>query len=541
MPRRAAYRDWLRPSHDGRRVTPVPNPRTLALAVAAGAVVTALGVTAPALASVTAPALGSVAPAGGPVAVVPAATTATGKPTAGCPVGLSAVTLTTPAEPRLATAAPRLPGAVVTKADGSVVRSLCLGAQPTPTPAPSVPADRVVGGPRLAEPGVITDLPAGVPAPPDMPHVSYVLADLDTGQILAAKNAHARLLPASTLKTLTALVVIPALDPKTVVIGADEDTRADGTRVGITVGGRYTVDDLLNGLILNSGNDAAYALARTYGGRAKLLADMNAKAGALGAWDTVAGDPSGLDAAGQRSSAYDLALIGRAAMGLADYRRRAVMPNAMFPGGLVTPSATPGAPTTKTKAGAPTLVEGPPFQIDNHNQLLGVYPGVIGVKNGYTVAAQGTYIGAVTHGGRTLIVAEMGSPEPQVHSTPALLDWGFAYAAQARPVGRLVSPGEVPQAPDQAPSTTSVLGTSSSAPAGTAAAVGSSRSSSPAPQPIELALAGAVNGWWSGLVGWVRWAVIGGGVATVGALAALAALVARRRRRARAPRGSYQR
>lgn len=163
------------------------------------------------------------------------------------------------------------------------------------------------------------------------------------------------------------------------------------------------------------------------------------------------------------------------------------------------------------------------------------------MKNGYTVAAQGTYIGAVTHGGRTLIVAEMGSPEPQVHSTPALLDWGFAYAAQARPVGRLVSPGEVPQAPDQAPSTTSVLGTSSSAPVGTTAAVGPSRSSSPAPQPIELALAGAVNGWWSGLVGWVRWAVIGGGVATVGALAALAALVARRRRRARAPRGSYQR
>ncbi len=508
----------------------MPTLRTAALVTAVSLLAAALGCTAPALASV--------ASTGGAVTALPAATTTTGKPTGGCPVGLSAVTLTTPPEPRLATAAPRLAGAVVTRADGRVARSLCLGAQPTPQPAPSVSADRVVGGPRLAEPGVLTDLPAGIPAPPDMPHVSYVLADLDTGQILAAKNAHARLLPASTLKTLTALVVIPALDPKTVVIGAVEDTRADGTRVGITVGGRYTVDDLLNGLILNSGNDAAYALARAYGGRAKLLADMNATAKGLGAWDTVAGDPSGLDAVGQRSSAYDLALIGRAVMGLADYRRRAVMPHAMFPGGLVTPSTKAGATANKPRGASPTLVEGPPFQIDNHNQLLGVYPGVIGVKNGYTVAAQGTYIGAVTHGGRTLIVAEMGSPEPQVHSTPALLDWGFAYAAQARPVGRLVAPGEVAQAPDQVPSATSAVITSSSRPADTTDAVGSAGPSNAVPEPIEFALAGAVSRWWTGVPDWLRWFLLVGGLASGGALTAL---VGRRLRRARGRRGSYQR
>ena len=487
---------------------------------------------------------GLLAGPGGPVPTAVAAGTPTPTATGPCAVGLTPTHLITAPVPSLATAnarAVRAGGTATTRADGSSDRFTCLPESPVPLAAPTVAAEHVVGGPRLATTGVVSDRPAGVPAPPDTAHVSYVLADLDTGEILAAKNPHAWLLPASTLKTLTALVVIPALDPDRVVIGEEEDTAADGSRVGITVGGTYTVGDLLNGLILSSGNDAAYALARTYGGRPALLAAMNARAGSLGAWDTVAADPSGLDAPGQHSSAYDLALIARAVMSLPGYASRASLPVAMFPGGLV-----PASPTTKAggKVVAPTasLTSGPPFQIDNHNQLLGVYPGVIGVKNGYTSKARNTYIGAVRLNGRTLLITTMGSPEPQAPSAVALLDWGFAYAAQLHPVGTLVADGSAPQPPElggatasASPSTTSAepwTGTGASSPDAAARA----GATAAAATPIERVVGAALSEWWGGLPEAARWGLLG---ALASALAAAAWLGVRRwRRRAR---GVYQR
>ncbi|MBK8468798.1 MAG: serine hydrolase [Candidatus Phosphoribacter sp.] len=476
-----------------------------------------------------------------------ATTKATVKPA--CPAGLTETRLMTPSATPLATARPRLAGTVRSLPGGQTVRVACLGPQPTPFQAPALVPEHVVGGPRLAETGVVTDLPAGVPVPPDMPHVSYVLADLDTGEILAAKNAHAWLRPASTLKALTALTVIPRLDPGTVVFGAAEDTLADGTRVGITVGGRYTVDDLLNGLLLGSGNDAAYALGRAFGGRSTLIAAMNTEAARLGAWDTVAVDPSGLDAEGQRTSAFDLALIGRAAMGLAEYRRRAALPVATFPGGLVLRSASPSTAAAKRSTGSgasATLVPGAPYQIQNHNQLLDVYPGVIGVKNGYTSLAQGTYIGAVRYNGRALIVAEMGSPEAQVHSTPALLDWGFTYAAQARPVGHLVAPGSAAQPPELGgPAVTSsaspTLSTSAtmSDPAAWQGANEPVPAPSSSPTAFEVALAAGVSSWWAGLPDGGRWGLLGGLAVAVLGLGALLRRLSGRRLSGR-PRGTYQ-
>jgi D-alanyl-D-alanine carboxypeptidase (penicillin-binding protein 5/6) len=463
-----------------------------------------------------------------------------------CAVGLTPSHLVTPPVPSLASPqarAARAGGIATLRADGSIDRLACLPASPVPLGAPTVAADHVVGGPALATTGVVTDRPAGVPPPPDTAHVSYVLADLDTGEILAAKNPHAWLLPASTLKALTALVVIPALDTQRIVLGADEDTQADGTRVGITVGGTYTVGDLLNGLILSSGNDAAYALARAYGGRPALISAMNARAGKLGAWDTVAVDPSGLDADGQHSSAYDLALIARAVMRLPDYAARASLPRTMFPGGLI-----PASPTTKAGGVvvAPTasLTSGPPFQIDNHNQLLGVYPGVIGVKNGYTSQARNTYVGAVRVGGRTLLITTMGSPEAQAPSAIALLDWGFAYASRVHPVGTLVAEGSAPQPPElggpvPTPTATAASTATAAAPwTGTSSTlVGSGEASASAGvTPVERALAAAVSGWWGGLPDVGRWGLIGLLVVVL----ALASALAVRRWRSRV-RGAYQR
>jgi D-alanyl-D-alanine carboxypeptidase (penicillin-binding protein 5/6) len=302
---------------------------------------------------------------------------------------------------------------------------VCVIAPPTPIPAPTVAPEHTVGGPQLAAAGTIVDKPEGVPGPPDGGEVSYLIADMDSGQVLAAKNPHAWLLPASTLKTLTSLVVMPAVPPTTTVVATDDEVNADGTRVGMVSGASYTVDDLFHGLVLMSGNDTAYALADAYGGRDKTIADMNAKARQLGAWDTVAVDPSGLDAPGQHSSAYDLALLGRAVMQLPAYREVATTKMYTFPGG--------------TDRSGKVF---PPFEIQNHNQLLDNYAGTIGIKNGYTTGARNTFVGAVTRNGRTLLITQMGSTmTPSWQRQAALLDWAFANVAQLRPVGTLVAPG----------------------------------------------------------------------------------------------------
>ncbi|HEV7148021.1 MAG TPA: peptidase M15, partial [Pedococcus sp.] len=157
----------------------------------------------------------------------------------------------------------------------SVLMAGAAGAVTTPTPsttAQPVPTDSVnpkvtIGGQRLASMGVVTDLPAGVPAPPPLRDESWLLADLDTGAVLAGKAPHARLLPASTLKTLTALTLIPKLTATTTVTATAADARMDGTRVGLVPGLPYTVHQLFQAMLMASGNDAAHALAQAAGGR----------------------------------------------------------------------------------------------------------------------------------------------------------------------------------------------------------------------------------------------------------------------------------
>ena len=352
---------------------------------------------------------------------------ASGAPGISCPTGQGPTLSTQPPTPgKVAKPNP----SVTTLPDGSTVTATCVVVPPTPFPAPVVAAEHTVGGPRLAGSGVIVDKPAAVPDPPAVTDTSYVIADMGSGAILAAKNPHAWLLPASTLKTLTSLVVLPALDPTSKVTATDDEVRAEGTRVGMVSGATYSVTDLFQGMILMSGNDAAYALADAYGGRDKTIAAMNGLAGRLGAWDTVAVDPSGLDADKQRSSAYDLALFGRAVMALPAYRAYATTKDYTFPGG--------------TDRGGKVY---PPFGIQNHNTLLEKYPGTIGVKNGYTTGARHTFIGAVTRGGRTLLISQMGGTVvPSWQPSAALLDWAFAHAGEVRPVGELV--GSAAQPPE---------------------------------------------------------------------------------------------
>ncbi|KAB8197786.1 D-alanyl-D-alanine carboxypeptidase [Nonomuraea phyllanthi] len=286
--------------------------------------------------------------------------------------------------------------------------------------APTTP----VGGEALGSRGLVA--PPGVEHPPKTQAKSYVIADVETGDVLAAKDAHGRYLPASTLKTLTAVTLIPKLDKDREIRPSRNACNQEGSAVGLSVKATYKVDDLFRALLMASGNDAAMALAETNGGLAKTMRDMNAEAKRLQAYDTVAKTPSGLDKPGQSSSAYDLALIARAGLANPAFREYISTKRANFP-----------APKGH-------------YEISNHNKLLGRYKGMIGVKNGWTSKALGSFVGAATRDGHTIVVSIMRHDGYFWDEVAKLLDWGFAVRGKATPVGKLVNPAPDVQAAPRA-------------------------------------------------------------------------------------------
>jgi D-alanyl-D-alanine carboxypeptidase (penicillin-binding protein 5/6) len=302
---------------------------------------------------------------------------------------------------------------------------------PTPTsPYPGRPPQghgpdgRTIGGEALDTRGLV--VAEGTPALPDgVTAAGWLVADAGTGDVLAASDPHGRYYPASTLKTLTLLTLVPLLDPARVVVGTAEDENVEGSRVGIVEGGRYPVSLLFQAMMLQSGNDAANALARAAGGVDVTVAAMNETAEDLGAFDTVAGTPSGLDVAGQSSSPYDLALIFRELV---------------------------SDPVTATVLATPTAqmpaVEGrsPGYQIQSQNPLS-TYAGDLGGKTGFTDAARHTFVTAAERDGRRLVVSVMNTENTPLRAgeqAARLLDWGFAVPAGTEGVGTLVTPGTLP-------------------------------------------------------------------------------------------------
>lgn len=330
---------------------------------------------------------------------------------AGLVGGLGAAALPATADQAGAAPASR-PGA----AQAGVVHAEAAVPVPARSGAPNAP----VGGEALGRPGVVTQLPAGVPAPPALPAGAYVLADLDSGDVIVSHNAHAKALPASTLKTLTALTLVPKIPANTVIKAEEEDAAVDGTKVGIDPGAPYTAGQLFASLLMVSANDAAVALARANGGNTVTTQEMNAVAAKLGAHDTVAKNTSGLDAPGQTSSAYDLALIGRAALANADIAAYVATKTASFPGG-------------RTKQGQKRQT----WQLISHNRLLWNYEGTIGVKNGYTVKARQTYIGAARRGDRAYILTYLNNSDGNWRGAAKVFDWAFAYGPKTQAVGTL--------------------------------------------------------------------------------------------------------
>lgn len=299
--------------------------------------------------------------------------------------------------------------------------------EPTPSALP-VPSP-AVGGDRMSECGVV--LPADAPPlPADISATSWLLADLDTGRVLAAKDPHGRYRPASTIKVALAIVALRTLDLDTVVTGTQADADVDGTRVGIGPGGRYTNRQLMQALIMCSGNDAAHAIATQLGGDKAAVAKMNDLAKSLRAMDTRAATPSGLDGPGMSTSAYDLSVLFREAMTIPLFAELIHTEQVDFPGYPADPKI-------------PGDEDHPGFPIANDNQLLYNYAGAIGGKTGFTDDARQTFVAAAERDGHRLVVTLLKAdvrPIRPWEQAARLLDYGFALDTDAR-IGKLPESG----------------------------------------------------------------------------------------------------
>lgn len=354
-------------------------------------------------------------------------------------------------------------------------------AAPTPSTSPTAtpPAQMSqVGGARLGRPGTQVNLAAGVPVlPKDLTARSWVVSDAESGDVLAAHNAHWRLPPASTLKMLFADTVLPRF-PKTTehkVVPNDLAGMGVGSSVvGIKEGRTYTVHDLWLGVFLRSGNDAVHVLSAMNGGIARTVKDMQDHADELQALDTHVVSPDGYDAPRQMSSAYDLTLFARSGLQKKDFRDYCSTVRAKFGDG----------------------------EIQNTNRLLSgdtdvpVYQGIAGVKNGNTTNAGATFTGVAERNGRVLLVTVM-NPEKHEHNevykeSAKLLDWGFKAAGKVSPVGELVPPKSAAQSTPSPGATASAGAAGKTGGSGSKPVAGATATGGSSGVGIALAVAGGL-------------------------------------------------
>lgn len=241
--------------------------------------------------------------------------------------------------------------------------------QATPTPLP--PVDGAACG---------VTAPRGFKVNKDVVASAWMVSDLDSGEIIAMKDPNGRYRPASIIKALLALVVIEELPLDQHITATMEDASVEGSAVGIGPEGTYTVEQLLQGLLMASGNDAAHALATALGGDEDTLRKVNEKAREIGTRSTVAASYSGLDAAGMSTSAADISLIYREAFANDTFARIVDTEHVDFPG----------------------WGEMPGYELWNDNGLYLNDPDGIGGKTGYTEDAQHTFVGAIDRDGRRL-------------------------------------------------------------------------------------------------------------------------------------------
>jgi len=340
--------------------------------------------------------------------------------------------------------------------------------QATWPPEPVSTSERVASSPSPLP--VLFDGPCGITAadgyqvPDGVVASSWLVADLDSGDVVAMKDPHGRYRPASIIKVLLALTVIDELPLDQKVPVSAESAGQEGSAAGIGEGGDYTVEDLLTGLLLSSGNDCAHALAQALGGDELALGKVNALAKKLGMSDTRATSYSGLDGAGMSTSAWDMGLAYTAAFADPTFTRIVDTEHTTFPG----------------------FDDLPPFELWNDNQLYLNDPDGIGGKTGYTDDANHTFVGAVNHEGRRLVAVVLDT------SAYDHRPWEQAQMLLHEAYGVRSSVAKLEPLAEKTPETTMAAPT-------------------PAPAPEQAGKETTWNHWWSYLI-----------VAAVLALAALA-------------------
>lgn len=254
-----------------------------------------------------------------------------------------------------------------------------------------------------------------VGAAPSVSAGSAILTD-ESGLVLFEKNADERSLIASTTKIMTALLVCEDGDLAHVVRVPAEAAGVEGSSMYLKAGERLTVRELLNGLMLSSGNDAAIALAIASAGSAeKFVRRMNERAERLGLANTHFANPNGLDDPENYSTARELAALAACAMRNETFRE------------IVSQRSAKAAGRTLT----------------NHNRLLWLYEGADGVKTGYTLAAGRILVSSAVRRGRRLVAVTIRDRDDW-NDHAALLDYGFGLLEDKEllPAGQVV--GQIP-------------------------------------------------------------------------------------------------
>ncbi|MGZ5212696.1 MAG: D-alanyl-D-alanine carboxypeptidase family protein [Actinomycetota bacterium] len=309
---------------------------------------------------------------------------------------------------------------------GVATQALLIGlasAQLAPPPTPVPPDGSLSPFPRSL------DTPADASLPPDVSAPSAILADLDTGQVLFAKDADAQRPVASLTKIMTGLLVLEEGRPDAIVTVAPdavipEDDRSGISALGLEVGERISAEDLLFALLLQSANDAAVALAdHVSGSEDRFVRDMNARAATLGMRRTRFRSPNGLDDRGY-STARDLMTLTRTAMAIPTFHDI-----------VATRFHTIPAP------------DGGSRHIQNRDALLWLYEGATGVKTGYTSRAGYCVVATAEREGRRLVAVVLGAPGDAFSDAASLMDHGFTaftdhrFVTTGEPGGVVTLPG----------------------------------------------------------------------------------------------------
>ncbi len=232
---------------------------------------------------------------------------------------------------------------------------------------------------------------------------SGIVVELDSGKVVFEKNAHEKRKIASITKVMTAIIALEHADLDQKVVISKNAASIGENSMGLLEGEEYTLEELLYGLILNSGNDAAYAISEAVAGDTETFVYwMNLKAKELGLENTYFADPSGLDN-DTYSTAYELVKLTRYALKDPDFREIAKT--------LEKTLEEPGKHATK--------------QLYNQTNLLNTYPGVLGLKTGYTGAAGLCLVSYAENDGVELVGVVLGSNDRRSDMI-LMLDHGFS-------------------------------------------------------------------------------------------------------------------